>query len=219
MLEIVRKHVGWGLKVILVVIIVTFVFFFGFNQYYQRTSDATAIQVGKQAITFSELRITYDGQVDNLRKTMKDGEMPEFLLKSIKESARRQLVTQSLIDQFAHRIGFNVVDQELRDNILKEKDFDPVAYKNFIRNFYNRYGLSYEDLIRKELLLNDFQNWVQRVEPISQPIAESDTKNKKKKNKELPQDTYLPEFRVTDAFFRHFADKTKVESFINADDL
>ncbi len=312
MLEIVRKHIGWGLKVILAVTIVTFVFFFGFNQLYRQTQDATAIKVGKQSILFAELRIAYDSQVDRLRKSMKDGEIPDFLLKSLKESAQRQLITQSLIDQFAHSHGFKVIDEELRDNILKDKDFDPVAYKNFIRNFYNRYGLSYEDLIRKELLLNDFQSWVQKVEPIDEekgeiqwtfetvafpkekkgaafeaqklwslgkeanpllkqnklaaekvgPIALDEHKKVfggqlkredyakifaltrpksgplepfvnqdeflvvrlleiKKPGRQKPEnkETYLPHFRVTDSFFRAFADKTKVESFIKADDL
>ena|SRR3989338_7883952 len=223
MLEIVRKHVGWGLKAILVVIIVTFVFFFGFNQLNRPTSDATAIQVGDRSVTFSEYRLSLDNQVDRLRQTMKGGEIPDFLLQSLKNSTQRQLVTQSLVDQFTDSIGFKVTNQELRANIVKEKDFDPVAYKNFIRNFYSRYGLSYEDLLRKDLLSNNFQNWVQRVEPIAErPKIEDQgpkAKKKKKKEEELPQNTYLPDFRVTDIFFRHFADKTKIESFIKPEDL
>lgn len=223
MLEIVRKHVGWGLKALLVVIIVTFVFFFGFNQFYQPTDDATAILVGKQDITFSEYRLVYDNQVDNLRRNMKDGEIPDFLLQSLKTSTQRQLVTKSLVDQFAASIGFKVTDQELRDNILKEKDFDPVSYKNFIRSFYSRYGLSYEALLRKDLLADNFQKWVEKVEPVAEGPGTKDqgprTKSKKQKVKEIPQNTYLPEFRVTDIFFRQFADKTKVESFIKPEDL
>ncbi|MDP2599651.1 MAG: SurA N-terminal domain-containing protein [Deltaproteobacteria bacterium] len=223
MLEIVRKHVGWGLKALLVVIIVTFVFFFGFNQLYQPTDDATAILVGKQDITFSEYRLVYDNQVDNLRRNMKDGEIPDFLLQSLKTSTQRQLVTKSLVDQFAASIGFKVTDQELRDNILKEKDFDPVSYKNFIRSFYSRYGLSYEALLRKDLLADNFQKWVEKVEPVAEGPGTKDqgprTKSKKQKVKEIPQNTYLPEFRVTDIFFRQFADKTKVESFIKPEDL
>lgn len=227
MLEIVRKHVGWGLKVILVVVIVTFVFFFGFNQLYQKTKDAAAIQVGKQTISFSEYRLAYDNQVDRLRQNMKEGEIPDFLLQSLKNSTQRQLVTKSLIDQFAASIGFKVTDLELRDNILKDKDFDPVAYKNFIRSFYSRYGLSYEDLLRKDILSSNFQKWVEKVEPIAerpktedrgQKTGDRRPKTKKNKDETLAQNAYLPEFRVTDIFFRSFADKTKVESFINPDD-
>lgn len=166
MLGLMRKHIGWGLKVLLVVIIVTFVFFFGYNTLREQSQDATAIQIGEASIPFAEFRLFYDQQLENIRATLKEGQVPDFILKNIQSSTQRQLVTRALINQFARQLGLHVTDQELADHIVKEKDFDPVAYKNFIQNFHSRYGIAYEGLIREDLMVKDFQEWMQKAEPV-----------------------------------------------------
>ncbi|MDO8526908.1 MAG: SurA N-terminal domain-containing protein [Deltaproteobacteria bacterium] len=166
MLGLMRRHIGWGLKVILSIIIVTFVFFFGFNQLHEKSMDTSALQVGDESIPLAEFRLFYDNQLENIKATMKDGQIPDFLLKNIESSTQRQLVSRALMNQFATKLGMQVTNQELADSIVKQKDFDPVAYKNFISNFYNRFGLTYEDLIREDLLAQDFRNWVVKVEPV-----------------------------------------------------
>ena len=172
MLGVMRKHAGWGLKVVLVIIIVTFVFFFGFNKFREQSRDAVAIQVGKDEIPFAEYRLFYENQYDQMQQSFKGGEIPDFLKKSVSQSVQQQLVNRALIHQFAESLGMQVTDQELADNIMKEKDFDPVTYKNFINNFYGRYGIPYEGILREDLMVKDFQDWVQRVEPTTENSAD-----------------------------------------------
>ena len=169
MLKIMRKHAGWGLKVVLSVIIVTFVFFFGFNKVNEQNLDSVALVVGSQSVPLSQFRFFYENQYEKLREQFKGGEIPEFLTKSIKQSVQQQLVTSSLIEQFSTQLGFKVTDQELANFISSEKDFDPVSYKNFINNFYYRYGFAYEDMVRNDLLVKKFQEWAQNTEKISEP--------------------------------------------------
>jgi len=57
-----RKHAGWGLKVVLSVIIVTFVFFFGFNKVNEQNLDSVALVVGSQSVPLSQFRFFYENQ-------------------------------------------------------------------------------------------------------------------------------------------------------------
>lgn len=167
MLSLMRRHVGWGLKVILGVVIVSFVFFFGYTTIQQQNSDQVALEVGNEEIPYSRYQFIYDQQYETFAQKFKGGEMPEFVLNSIRQSAQRLLVQRSLTQQFAKELGLQISDAELAAFITKEKDFDPVQYKNFLQYFYRQNGFSYEDLVREDLLLQQFQTWAQKIAPPS----------------------------------------------------
>lgn len=218
MLGLMRRHLGWGLKVLLGVVIVTFVFFFGYNRIQEPNQDSTAIEIGAQSIPFSQYQFFYQNQYDTIREQFKGEEIPEFLLQNIRQSVRQQLVTSNLIEQFATRLGFMVTDQELANFIAAEKDFDPVGYRNFINNFYYRYGFAYEKMIRNELLVKKFQEWTRNVEKIYQPPKIDPGKPSAKPE---PEDSpeYLPELRLVDFWFKDFADRTAVKSYLTSEGL
>lgn len=171
MLAIVRRHVDVGLKIILGIIIVTFVLFFGYTSLRQKAPDTTAIRVGKTDISYSTFRFFQRNQYERIRETFKDGEIPDFLQKSLQESLTQQLIHQTLVTQFALKLGIQVTDQELADFIRKNKDFDPVAYKDFLVGFYAENGFPYETYIREQLLLQKFQKWVEQIEEEVKPKA------------------------------------------------
>lgn len=173
MLSVMRRHVGWGLKVILGVVIVSFVFFFGYTTIQQQqNSDQVALEVGNEDIPYSRYQFIYDQQYENFAQKFKGGEMPEFVLNSIRQTAQRLLVQRSLTGQFAKQLGLQIGDSELAAFITKEKDFDPVQYKNFLEYFYRQNGFSYEDIVREDLLLQQFQAWAQKIAPVTpSPLA------------------------------------------------
>ena len=174
MLSVMRRHSGWGLKVILSVVVVSFVFFFGYTSMLrdQHSSDSTALQIGKEAIPYSRYKFFYNNQYENFRQKFKDAEMPDFLTKSIQQNTERQVVQRTLTKQFAKSLGIDVSDKELATFIMKDEKFDPVEYKNFLQYFYRENGFSYETLMREDLLLQKFQEWGQKNETIAFPAAE-----------------------------------------------
>ena len=221
MLGVMRKHAGWGLKVVLGITIVTFVFFFGFNKIREPNRDSVAIEVGSKTIPLSQYQFFYQNQYDKLREQFKEGDLPDFLLQSIRKSVQQQLTTGSLIEQFATHLGFQVTDQELANFIVSEKDFDPVSYKNFINSFYNHYGFPYENMVRNDLLTKKFQEWTLNVEKIYEP-PQLQKPDPKKKGGAAPTNSspeYLPELRLVDFWFRDFADRTPVKSYIKSEGL
>lgn len=214
MLSVMRRHAGWGLKVILGVIIVSFVFFFGFNAIREESLDGTAIQVGKEDIAHSRYQFFYNNQYENFRRQMKEAEIPDFLLNTIRQSAERLVVQRSLMRQFSDTLGLEVTDQELAETIVKAKDFDPVEYKNYLQGFYRENGFSYEDLLREDILIQKFQNWSQDLEPLAQLKKEKE--GEKWEQARLSQ-AYLPRVKLLDLWFQDFATKSKVQSFLQTE--
>ncbi len=199
MLSILRKHVGWGFKVLLGIIIVSFVAFFGYNTLQQQNVDQAAIQVGEEDIPVARFQFFYENQYETFKEKFKDSDIPEFLLKSIQQSAERILVQRSLMRQFAQTMGVRVSDPELAAFIAKEKDFDPVVYKDYLKSFYNENGFSYEELVREDLQLQKFQTWAQTIQP---PLPEKVTPTS-------------PKLGLIDLWFEDFVAKTKVRSLMN----
>lgn len=163
MLSIMRRHVGWGLKVILGIVIVSFVFFFGYNAIRQQGADQVALEVGNEDIPFARYQFIYNQQYQNFADKFQGGEMPDFVVNSIRQTTQRLLVQRSLAKQFAEQLGLEISDSELAAFIMKDKDFDPVSYKNFIQYFYRQNGFAYEEVVREDLLLQKFQDWAKKI--------------------------------------------------------
>lgn len=162
MLTIMRRHAGWGLKLVLGIIAVTFIFYFGYNQISRMAAgDATAIQVGGEEITNSWYRFFHNDEYERAKQQFQGQEIPDFYLKIIENQTRQRLVYRNLIRQFAEELGLAVTDVELAEAIIKNQNFDPVEYKNFLQYFYQNNGFSYEDLVRDDLLVEKFQRWAQ----------------------------------------------------------
>lgn len=170
---------------ILAVVIVSFVFFFGYTAIRQQAPDSTALQVGKEEVSYSEYRFFYNSQYDLFREKFKEGELPPFAEESLRFVTQRQVVQRSLIKQFAASLGFRVSDAELAAHITSAKDFDPVAYRNFLQYFYRQNGFSYEELVRSDLLIQKFQDFSQKTDP-----------------------------RLVDLWYQKFAEQTDVRSYV-----
>jgi len=155
------------MKILLGLLIVPFIFFFGYTQITQATQDV-ALEVNGEDIPFTLYQLFYDQEYDRYRQIFQ-GEIPEFALQSIAAATERQMVQRKIMFQFANDLGLSVTDQELADWIVKNfKDasgeFDPIGYKNYLSQFQTRNRISYEDLLREDLTLQKFNTWMSRSE-------------------------------------------------------
>lgn len=159
MLSVLRRNVGWTIKLTLGIIALTFVFYFGFTQLgNQIGTEGSALIVGKETIPFSQFRFFFGNALDLAQEQFQGEELPDFYRNMLKEQTRQRLVYRTLATQFSRSLALKVTDRELADFITKNPDFDPVSYKQYLEYFYNQNGLVYEQMIRQDLLIQKFQD-------------------------------------------------------------
>lgn len=173
MLDIIRKKASaWGVKIIFGIIIVVFVFFFGYSRMSKDKGGGKYVvaSVNGVAITRPEFQMAYDNvykMYQNIFKVQDGGNLPEGIEKSVRNSAVNQLVQQSAIRQLGDKIGLQPTSFELADTIKRspaaanEKgEFDPILYKQRFRPYFaQKYNMDYEDAVKQDMT-------VQRVNDI-----------------------------------------------------
>ncbi len=126
MLNLMRKHArNWLMKVILGIIIVVFVFYFGSMGDKQRAERIAMID-GKP-IVYAEFQREYQNLVDVYRQRFGQG-LTDEMLKSLnlKQQALDNLVNQAVVLKKAEAMNINVTDEDIKAMIL--------AYPGFQRN-------------------------------------------------------------------------------------
>ena len=98
---------------------------------------------------------------------------------SVQSQTQRFLAQRVLLTDLAKQLGILMPDQSLADWIVQnfksgEEGFDPLAYKNHLGSFQGRFRLSYEELIKEDLLLQKTQDWLEKMLAIPQNVAEQD---------------------------------------------
>jgi len=119
MLESMRKHMKWLMWLTVALITVTFLFF---GIYPSNVGGGTVARVGDDVITKDEFNQAYQNIYEMYRRLLK-GQMNESLSKELKSQALRDLISNRLLSQEAHRIGLRVSDQELQDAIVRYPAF------------------------------------------------------------------------------------------------
>ena len=126
MLNLMRKHArNWLMKVILGIIIVVFVFYFGSMGDRQRAERIAMID-GKP-IVYAEFQREYQNLVDVYRQRFGQG-LTDEMLKSLnlKQQALDNLVNQAVVLKKAEAMNIKVTDEDIKAMIL--------AYPGFQRN-------------------------------------------------------------------------------------
>jgi hypothetical protein len=161
MLDIIRRKASsWVTRAIFGVVVLVFIFFFGYNQIFvpNQGPQAVLVRVNGFDIRQNEFNLAYRGTVESYKQVFK-GELPEGMGKMIVNTAMQQLINQRLMIDAAHKMGLRVSDEELAKAIegnkqfQKEGQFDRALYRdNFLPHFQKETSLNYEDLLRSELL-------------------------------------------------------------------
>lgn len=113
MLSLMRKHAGsWMIKVVLGAIVVTFVFWGGYQFTSQRLSRIAS--VNDQWITIEDYKNTYNQLLNQVRQTFGNN-LTDDLLQSLglRKRALDQLIDQALMLQAAEKFNLTVTDDEL----------------------------------------------------------------------------------------------------------
>jgi peptidyl-prolyl cis-trans isomerase D len=132
MLESIHKHMNWIMWGIVVLITVTFLFF---GIYPSNIGGRAIAKVGGDVITVDEYNRVYRNMYDNYKQILKD-KFNESYTKSLKSQALQELVVGRLLVQEAERVGLQISDEELQEEILKMPSFTRDG--KFDRRLYNR---------------------------------------------------------------------------------
>jgi peptidyl-prolyl cis-trans isomerase D len=117
-LSLMRKHAkSWLIKVTIGLIAIVFIFYFGFSP--RGRKGVKVASVNGEPISEMEYDETYNRLFENLQRQYRDA-WTEDLIKmlDIKNMALDSLVKQKLINQEARKIGLDVTEKEIQEEIL-----------------------------------------------------------------------------------------------------
>lgn len=166
MLELMRKHArNWIMKVLLAIIIIVFIFYFG-SMTGRQKADAIATVDGK-IITYLEYEKEYRDLID-LYNRRTGGRLTEDMLKTLnlKQQALDKLVYQAILMKKAQDLKVKVTDEEVRSFISslpafqRNGVFDDRLYQQMLR--YNKITPeNFENEQRKSLLVMKMEDLLQ----------------------------------------------------------
>lgn len=112
-----RKKRSWAIILLLAVIVLTFVLYFGGN-YYDKQMAQNVAEINGEPISPRELEFRYQKALESYREILKRPLTPE-LIKSLnlKNAILEDMIEKRLLLQEARRLGLEVTDQELGEAI------------------------------------------------------------------------------------------------------
>lgn len=160
MLDLLRRHASsWLNKLILLLIVGSFAFFFGYNQLENqaRLGAETVARVGSIIIPRRKFDLHLQESLKQLSQSPEE-KLPPQLEKLVRENLLNQLVRQEIAALFAESIGLDLTDPFLAREIQKQKtlfpdgDFNFETYKQFLENYQRHLGEDFESSFRRQLL-------------------------------------------------------------------
>ncbi len=175
MLDIMRRQASsWIIKIIFSVIILSFIVFFGYTTFTNRYSRYNSLgqsqiaMVDGYPISRQKYEVLYQGSIQQFEKQVQgsdaDKSIPESFKNLLKKNILDQLIMKESNEHFAKKLGLQVSDQALADeiahnpNLAEDGHFNVSDYQNRFLPFYERkYGEDFEAALRKDML-NDQLN-------------------------------------------------------------
>lgn len=186
MIEQMQKHMNWIMWTILVLIIVSFLFFGIFPSTSER---GIAASVNGEVITSSELNRVYRNMVDTYRQIFKD-QFNDTMSRTVRKQALRDLIQNRLLVQEAKRVGLKVTDEEVQAAIMSVPQFTPNG--RFDRESYLRYldyinqkPSAFEEAQRDQMLRQKLERVIESgVDVTPEEVAEAYAKRNPKAKKD-----------------------------------
>jgi len=138
-LNLMRRHAtGWIIKIIIGLIAVVFIFYFGYS--FREGGNPKVATVNGSPISQKEYSAVYNQLLEYYRKQFGDS-WNESVVKSldIKGKALDILIKKELIRQNANKLGIEVIDVEVQKSIANyplfqtDGKFDPAKYNRFLQ--------------------------------------------------------------------------------------
>jgi peptidyl-prolyl cis-trans isomerase D len=139
MLDLMRRHAkNWLVKILLGMVIVVFIFYFGSTRWKEKAE--TIATIDGRAIPYAEFHKNYQKLLDAYREQYK-GALTDDILKglNIKQQAYDNIINQAVILQKAKDLGIEVSEEEIKGSILStpafQRDgvFDERIYNQVLR--------------------------------------------------------------------------------------
>ena len=153
MLEQMRKHMNWIMWIILILVIISFLFF---GIYPSDRGRGEAAKVNGDVITANELDRAYRNMYETYRQIFKD-QFTDAMSRTLRQQALRELVQNRLLVQEASRMGLQVSDDEIRASIMRTPAFAPggrfdkAAYERYL-DYINVKPSAFEETQREYML-------------------------------------------------------------------
>jgi peptidyl-prolyl cis-trans isomerase D len=173
MLNVMRKYAGsWMIKVILTAIVIVFVFW-GVGSFKSR-KDTQVANVNGEVITIEEYQKAYNNIVENYRRQY-GSRVNEQMLEQLQLGRQTvdQLVNKKLLLQESGKLGFQVTDEELSEQIMTNPaflnggTFNKRQYDLLLRQ--NRLSPEeFEHSMRQQMIIEKLQNFISLRTKISE---------------------------------------------------
>ena len=159
-----RENAGsWIIKVLFGIIVVVFVFFYGFSSLRKADKDTTIAKVGNRKITMSQYQTAYKNTVEMYRsiyKTQFNEEMMEKL--GLKQKVLEDLIGREVLLQEAENRSIKVSDDEVKNAIFsmpmfqQDGRFSEALYLRAL-NYYGTTAAEFEKDKERELVLKSLE--------------------------------------------------------------
>ena len=173
MLTYMRKNASsWIIKVLFGIIVIVFVFFYGFNDVSQKSGEAVA-KVGDRAITRGEFMKAYKNIIEYYGSLYKNRLTDEMIAQlGLKQQVLDELVNRELLLEEARRHDINVTAEMVRSAILSTPTIQANGVFNERRyhqvlSYYGMSALDYETDKKKELMLQSFEQMITAAARVS----------------------------------------------------
>lgn len=161
MLTSMRNHAqSWFIKVLLGLIIVTFIISFGVGQFTQ--TKEVLVEIGGDEVLMKDFNERYQRELENFRTRFPDNAEQLASQFNLRGQVYKTMVNDHLLKKGAQDSGLIVTDQEVSDVIVAQDvfhvngKFDPQNYRTVLTQ--NRLTTnSYESKIKEGLLLDKYK--------------------------------------------------------------
>jgi peptidyl-prolyl cis-trans isomerase D len=168
-----EKSGSWIIKVLFGIIVVVFVFFFGFSDIRNSDKDATVAKVGNRKITMSQYQTAYKNTMEMYRSLYKNQFNEEMMEKlGLKQKVLEDLISREILLQEAESRSIRVTEDEIKKAIVAMPMFqqDGVFSEAMYQRALNYYGISAADFEKdkeRELMLKALENIITRSAKVS----------------------------------------------------
>lgn len=216
MLDLMRKKASsWMIKVIFTLIILTFIFFFGYSKIASRQHDERryVAVVGSSPIPRRKFEATFESSIERMGE-----DIPENFRSFLRENILQQLITRELVAQYGSSLGLAITDEEIAETIQNNKNlsidghFDLQYYREkFLPYFQQRYGEEFEEVIKRDLLVEKMGVYVPVFfDPWKRELDASKPKPGKKDEAQAPS---MSSEEIFSEWMEDFREKQKVQIF------
>lgn len=157
---------SWPVRIILILIILSFVSFYGWRSGENNLKTGEIAQVNGETITTRDFAFQYQNLIQNYKKQGQlSDDIPENLQNMIKQQLLTSMIYQKLKSSEAVRAGLVASDEKTKSMIKKQfsssdDKFDFKFYENFLRNQLGKTPGQYEEEMRSNLRSELFEKLI-----------------------------------------------------------